>query len=116
MILGRWKQLINNDVQLQNQIAQARNVEDLKGICKLSEYRLFFTQSKWLEIIKCVDECLQRHQHVCFSRLFEKWALEKNCRLFEQQRTFGRGVSIIAPIYHRCFRDRKKVWTTTLLL
>lgn len=58
MILGRWRQLISSDSHLQTQIIQARNLNDLKEISELSEYRLFFTRTKWSQIMECVNECL----------------------------------------------------------
>jgi hypothetical protein len=57
---GRWRQLINSDSNLQFHIIQAQNLDQLKQITELSEYRMFFTRSKWMEIMICVYECLQR--------------------------------------------------------
>ncbi|KAI6205268.1 hypothetical protein M3Y94_00773200 [Aphelenchoides besseyi] len=56
--LGRWKQLISNDAQLQIHVMQARSLDELKAIAELSEYRLFFTRTKWQEIMNCVHETL----------------------------------------------------------
>lgn len=115
MILGRWKQLIGNDVQLQAQIVQARNLEELKAVCKLSEYRLFFTQSKWLEIIKCVDECLQRsvHQHVCFFST-KNGRSQKIAAYFRTKEHFGVSITHTQqqqqalPIYHTLFQRQEE--------
>lgn len=32
----------------------AENLEELKALCELSDYRLYFTRTKWTQIMECV--------------------------------------------------------------
>lgn len=59
---GRWRQLITTDSTLQTHVMKARSLDDLKAICELADYRLFFSRQKWLQIMECVQEGRQREQ------------------------------------------------------
>uniref|UniRef100_A0AC35U9B5 ZP domain-containing protein n=1 Tax=Rhabditophanes sp. KR3021 TaxID=114890 RepID=A0AC35U9B5_9BILA len=55
--LSRWRQLIGNDYQLQGIIKNSTSLDDLKMIFQSNEYKSYFSQDKWNQIIQCIWEC-----------------------------------------------------------
>lgn len=41
-------------MRFQQRIVDAENLEELKALCELSDYRLYFTRTKWTQIMECV--------------------------------------------------------------
>uniref|UniRef100_A0AC34R8L1 Uncharacterized protein n=1 Tax=Panagrolaimus sp. JU765 TaxID=591449 RepID=A0AC34R8L1_9BILA len=56
--ISRWRQLITNDVNLQQKIIHAKTLDELKAMCDHPDYRLYFTRTKWSHIMQCVAEIL----------------------------------------------------------
>uniref|UniRef100_A0A7E4W7V2 ZP domain-containing protein n=1 Tax=Panagrellus redivivus TaxID=6233 RepID=A0A7E4W7V2_PANRE len=56
--IARWRQLISNDVNLQEKIVSAKSLDELKVMCEHPDYRLYFTRTKWSHIMQCVAEVL----------------------------------------------------------
>uniref|UniRef100_A0A915DK38 Uncharacterized protein n=1 Tax=Ditylenchus dipsaci TaxID=166011 RepID=A0A915DK38_9BILA len=54
--IARWRQLVRTDAQLQSRIVDALSVDELKALCELPDYRLYFTRTKWTQIMECVGE------------------------------------------------------------
>jgi len=56
--ISRWRQLIMNDINLQQKIMNAKTLDELKAMCEHPDYRLYFTRTKWSHIMQCVAEIL----------------------------------------------------------
>lgn len=64
---ARWRHLIRSDARFQAYVLNASSLDELKALCELPDYRLYFTRTKWTQIMECVADYLfheRRHaQH-----------------------------------------------------
>uniref|UniRef100_A0A183UAX2 PlsC domain-containing protein n=1 Tax=Toxocara canis TaxID=6265 RepID=A0A183UAX2_TOXCA len=54
--LGRWRQLVAKDGDLQKAISEARDLTQLQQLHSLPRYHALFTAEKWSNIMKCVAD------------------------------------------------------------
>ncbi|KAI1706547.1 hypothetical protein DdX_13008 [Ditylenchus destructor] len=73
--IARWRQLVRTDAQLQSRIMDAAHVDELKALCELQEYRLYFTRTKWTQIMECVAELIFQNQQVTQQRQLQEQLL-----------------------------------------
>uniref|UniRef100_A0A0N5BN80 ZP domain-containing protein n=1 Tax=Strongyloides papillosus TaxID=174720 RepID=A0A0N5BN80_STREA len=54
--LSRWRQLIGSDQQLQFLINKATSLEEMQAIGSRNDYKSYFSQEKWKQILQCCWE------------------------------------------------------------
>uniref|UniRef100_A0A1I7SLR2 MAM domain-containing protein n=1 Tax=Bursaphelenchus xylophilus TaxID=6326 RepID=A0A1I7SLR2_BURXY len=87
--ISRWRQLITTDTQLQTHVMNAKSLEDLRAISELADYRLFFTRTKWTQIMDCVYDTLKEPDKATINRTLRK----KSAADHDGERP--------KPVYHR---------------